>query len=298
MRVSTQSVQLSALTDLNRGMSSLLRAQAQATSGKRFTKASEDPAGSAASMTAKAEQRQVMRWQRSADDAAALLGHADNILVSVQERLERVQGLMIQANSGAIGDSSRQAVASELRAIREELLGYANTQNEGRSLFGGTEATAYDAAGVWVGNSAAQMRNLTKTKQVQVNIVGTDMFGAQAVAPADPLDGDLFQVLEVAATAIEANDTARAGQALTNIQGYSASIAQAQVTIGARSREVESARTLLADRVGDLDIRISDVEDAEMEKVFLDVMTRRAAYEASLSATSKLITPTLANFLR
>ncbi len=67
------------------------------------------------------------------------LGLQENALTRVGDAMARVNELVIQANNAAMGDDSRQAISTELKAIYAGLLDLANsTDGAGRYLFGGT----------------------------------------------------------------------------------------------------------------------------------------------------------------
>ena len=90
------------------------------------------------------------------------------------------------------------APAAEIRSSRSELLALANTTYGERSIFNGTASgAAYDANGVYLGNSASIIRDVAPSTSIAVNLTGPQIFGT-AGGPV----GDVFEVLDRLATAL------------------------------------------------------------------------------------------------
>ena len=195
----------STFRDLNLSYGRLARTQERLSSGRQIVRASDDPAVAADAMNLRGLTRRSEQYARSLDDAQGLLGSADAALTSSLERLERAKEIAVRAgNSGGLSDpAARTAMAIEIRAIREDLIALANTRHGDRAVFAGNAAgLAYDATtGGYLGDAGAVRRDVAANTSVQVNVTGQDAFG-DAGGPV----GDIFQVLERMAVAVETAD--------------------------------------------------------------------------------------------
>jgi flagellar hook-associated protein 3 FlgL len=80
----------------------------------------------------------------------------------------------------------------------------------------------------------------------------------------------------------------------TRIEG----IENAQASIGARTRRLETMKDRNDTDGITLKQSLSQVEDADLAQVTLELQMQQVAYQAALQATAKVIQPSLVDFLR
>ena len=106
-RVTQQTIQHSALAGLQANLGRVSDLQARMSSGKKITKPSDDPSGSARTMALRADKAAATQATRNADDGIAWLGTTDNAMQSSITALRRARDLTVQAaSSGSVGASS------------------------------------------------------------------------------------------------------------------------------------------------------------------------------------------------
>jgi flagellar hook-associated protein 3 FlgL len=285
------------LADLQDASRSLLRAQERMSSQKQISRASDSPARALAAMDQRLALRRSDQFQRNAADARGWLATADATLTGAVDQLTQVRSLVLQGASAGSDPAARAALAAEVRSAHESLLQMANTEYLGRPIFGGTAdvTRAYDATGAYQGDTGTVDRPVAPGVSVRVNRTGPEVFGAPA---ADPLDGDVFQLLGAVATALEGGDQTALQTSLQRLSGSIDRIETAQVELGARAKQVEDviARTELAD----LDRRqsLSELEDVDIAEALIDVKAREFAYQAALDVSARGMSTSLLDFLR
>ena len=138
-RISTGMMYQQSITTMLAKQAKLAHTQQQLASGQRLVTAKDDPV---AAGTAVGLDRAVAELERFGMNASAVqnrLGLQENALTQVGDAMARVNELVIQANNAAMGEDSRKAISTELKAIYTGLLDLANsTDGAGRYLFGGT----------------------------------------------------------------------------------------------------------------------------------------------------------------
>lgn len=129
------------LSDMNRNLQSLQTLQKQMTSGKNFTKPSDDPFNVARSMqmhTSIGANKQynknitnTINWMDTTDTA---LGQLGNVFQSIREKL-------VSAGNAAYGSDERTKIKDEINQRIGQISQILNTSFDGEYIFGGTRAT-------------------------------------------------------------------------------------------------------------------------------------------------------------
>jgi flagellar hook-associated protein 3 FlgL len=199
-----------------------------------------------------------------------------------------VQGLSTGSNS----DASRAALATETASLREGLLTLANTNIQGRPLFGGVTPgiKAYDATGTYVGLAGPPVtRRISDTETIRVDLTGPEAFG--------PAGNDLFAVVNRIATDLVADPAALEGHLAdldVAMQGMYAAVAD----VGARAKRIEGVGLINSDRALTLESQLAETENIDLPNTIMRLQMQKVGYEAALAATAKAISPTLLDYLR
>lgn len=116
----------------------LAHTQLQIASGKRIQTPSDDPSGAVKSIDIQEQIATAEQHLRNGQFARTELSLEEGAMTGAQNVLQRVRELMIQANNDTQSEGTRQGIATEIRARRDELLALANTRNaSGDYLFAG-----------------------------------------------------------------------------------------------------------------------------------------------------------------
>lgn len=296
-RIATHSGPRTMLLGIQNANRGLLDAQQQATTGRRINKVSDNPADAVSSLNHRAALRRTEQFTRNAEEASTWLNTGDAALAEVQDRLGAVRTLLVQANSGANDSTSRAALADQIRSMRQSIIQSANTTKGGRPIFAGNAgvSVAYDNNGVYQGDAGAVNLPITEGVTMQVNRTGPDIFGT---TNADPLQGDVFQLLDSLANSVQNGDTAAVSNGITLVDAATRRVSTAQVQIGTSASQLADLTNSLEDSKVALKGSISNLEDVDLAEAIINLKTREAAYQASLQATAKVIQPSLLDFLR
>jgi flagellar hook-associated protein 3 FlgL len=141
MRVTQTISQTQFLTTIQALESSLNATQNQITAGKSFTTASQNPtaAGSVNNYTQALAQSQ--QYGTNASSAQTNLNTEDSALSQVQNQLNSLRDLALEASNGVLSSSDRSAIATQAVQIQNSIVALANTTNgNGEYIFGGYTA--------------------------------------------------------------------------------------------------------------------------------------------------------------
>lgn len=262
--------------------------QEQLSSGKRITRPSDDPAGTAASMQLRTAQTADDQYQRNSDTARGRLAVADSALTQLSDRVIKVRELMIASRSGALSNDGRAALSAQVDAIRTEVVSLYNSTYLDRPVFGGSVpgVQAVDpATGTYLGNDAALEARISSDATIRVDVKGSD-------AAAD--------VLPAALAAVAASVTGAAGATtadFTAIDDAFSKLQRAMGDVGARAARVETTNNLVETHRLDLVSRISENEDVDLPETIMNLQAQQVGYQAALGAASKILQKSLLDFL-
>jgi flagellar hook-associated protein 3 FlgL len=142
MRIATANAFDSGVDTLQRRQSELSTLQDQMTSGKRVSRASDDPAAAARAERAMANVERTVTSQRAVDASKVAMAQTESTLGSAGDLMQHARELIVAAGNGTYTDSERKSIANELQSVRTQLLTMANqSDGAGTYLFGGQGAT-------------------------------------------------------------------------------------------------------------------------------------------------------------
>src|SRR4051812_10564833 len=293
MRITQRAVALTSLQGLNRNLDAVGKLQQQLTSGRLISNPSDSPTGTNMAMQIRAEQDAVTQYSRNVSDAGSWLQLTDSTLQQVLDVTRRVRDLTVQgSNTGAMSQASRAALATEVASLRHSMLGLANTNFQGRPLFGGvtTGNRAYDSTGAFAGVVGPDVtRRVSATEVVRIDVNGPEVFG--------PAGADLFEIVDRIATDLTANPGALA-QHLDDLDALTKNMLAKVADVGARAARVDREEQINTDRALDLETRLGETENVDLPNAIMRLQMQQVGYQAALQATAKAISPTLLDYLR
>jgi flagellar hook-associated protein 3 FlgL len=287
-RITQSTVTTTALRGLQANLGRVQTLQEQLSSGKRIQRASDDPAGTAASMILRSQQAADEQYQRNSDQAKGRLTVTDSALQGLSDRMRAVRELMVGSNSGALNPEGRAALAAQVDAIRSEVIDLYNTTYLERPVFGGSVAgkQAIDpSSGAYVGNDVPIEARISTDAVIRIDVKGTD-------AAAD--------VLPAALSAVSASITAggATNADFAAIDSAFSTLQRALGDVGARAQRVETTNSLVESHRLDLVSRISENEDVDLPETIMNLQSQQVGYQAALGAAAKVLRTSLVDFLR
>ncbi len=296
MRITHRAVTQTALLGLNSNLSSVAKLQQQLTSGKLISAPSDSPTGTNKALQIRQDQSAVEQFAKNISDGQSWLDATDTALTTVIGQVQRVRALTVQAsNTGSTSASAQKAIAVEVAALRESVLGVANSSVNDRALFGGVTqgSTAYAGDGSYVGAPPVGegiTRRVSNADRIRIDITGPEAFGA-------PGPDDLFGLIARIATNVESDPGALSGD-LQDLDVALDRLLGAAASVGARSARMGAAAQVNTDLQLTLAAQLVDVEDIDLAKTIMELNQTEVGYKAALQATAQVIQPTLVDFLR
>jgi flagellar hook-associated protein 3 FlgL len=292
MRVTVGSAARGSLAGLQSSASRLAALQSQLSSGRQITKPSDDPTGTANALRLRGELQRVSQYQQNADDGLSWLTTVDSALSGAVGLVQQVQTLALRGlNTGSGNATTNEALAQQVDKIRQTLLATANSSYLGRPVFGGNAAgsVAFDSAGSYVGDNGTVTRTVGPSASVDINQVGTDVFGANG--------NNVFDLLTDISAKLRTNPTALTSS-LGQLDTALATLSSSQASAGAAYQRIQDVQNQLGPTSTAMKSQLSDLQDVDIASMAIEVSTANAAYQASLATTAKLQQNSLLDYLR
>jgi flagellar hook-associated protein 3 FlgL len=142
MRISTANSFDIGIDSLSKRQIDLTDAQTRLSSGKRVSKASDDPAAAARAEYALASIQRTDTSQRAVDASQVAMTQTESAFGDAGDLLQQARDKLVAAGNASYTDAERKSLANDIQAIRDQLLEVANrTDGSGTYLFGGQGAT-------------------------------------------------------------------------------------------------------------------------------------------------------------
>ncbi len=298
MRITDQGLTNVRVAHIAAGQSKLAEVEEQIASGKQIQKPSDDPSASARLMRHTDRLSRIGQYQRNNNSARLWADAGDRTLQSVAYSLGRAKTLAVQAGNDTLGAEERNALATDIRAIADEMISLSNTKVTGRAIFAGTAnvTEAYDAAGAYQGDTSVVTRSIDSGEKVDVGLPGPEVFGVSN--PGDPLNGTVFEALHELADRVVAADNAGVRAGIEAVDAATNRVATGQGRLGAVARQLE----VVADRQTSEELAVtssmSRLQDTDVADAIIRLRSAEASYQATLSATSRSMGTSLLDFLR
>ena len=196
MRISSLQAFQNGVQGLQRNYSAAIRTQEQISSGNRILTPADDPVASVRLMQLEQQQNMLGQYKDNLTAANNSLVQEESTLNAVNTVMHRVRYLAVQAGNGALSQSDRQSIASELQEREDELLGLMNSRNaRGEYLFSGFQGKTQpferqaDGNFAYQGDEGQRKLQIGSSLNVAISDNGKKLF--QNITNATRLDATL-----------------------------------------------------------------------------------------------------------
>jgi len=292
MRVTQNQLYDTLLTGIRNQLDIQARGNAQVSSGKRFQRPAQAALDYKTSLDIRHAQTGVQSSLKAINTASTRLNNSMSTLNGMQQLLVRAQALAVQQSSGQIGASERLVAAAEVTRLRDQLLGFANQQLDGQSLFAGTAVNqnAFTLSGSVVsynGNTQDRTVAISPSQTVVSNVRGDKTAFTQA-----------FSAIEALNTALSTNNITGIQAALGQLNTAGNSMTDLIAEVGGRVHTLDLQQQSFEDMQFNLEKRLNDHESVDIPATVSQLQQASVAMQAAFSQVASLRSLTLVSFLR
>lgn len=141
MRVTQTMLANNQLRHLSNSYREMGKIQDQLATGKKISRASQDPVVAMNGMRYRTQVTEVEQFQRNLGEVYNWMDTADATLDKVTQTMHRIRELTVQASNDTYESTQRANVSKEISQLREHLVALGNTRSNNKYIFNGTNTT-------------------------------------------------------------------------------------------------------------------------------------------------------------
>ena len=305
MRISTNTLYQNGISRISNLQAEQAKLQQQISASKRILTPSDDPVAAARALEVQQALDNNSQYASNRIVAINRLSATEATLSNVSDVVLAAQSTLASAGNPTYSDEQRGYLATELRGLRDELIGLANTRDgAGNYLFSGFKsATApYVASATgadYQGDDGVQFVQVAAGRQMAVNEPGNDVFQAGG--------SDVFQTFNDAIALLETPITDQAGQ-----DALSAGLATANTGLADALDNALTARSRTGSKLNELDTlesagldlalqfkqTLSSLQDLDYAQAISDISKQQVILDAAQQTFIKTVGLSLFNLLK
>lgn len=281
----------------------ILNLQDQLATGQKVNRPSDGPLAARRAVSARMEIAQNTQYLTNMSTMGPFMLESETAVLTVETLRQRANELTIQGLSDTNGPLQRTQIAIEINQVLEDMLAQANTISSDRYVFGGTNTRSVPFVAVrnaegeiiavnYEGNNERFQIEISSGVQLDVNETGRNVF-----LQTTPGSQDLFQTLIDIRDNLRSNDTAALAVNQESLHGGQGQLMMAVARLGATQNRIDRVNLNLQDISVQLQSVLSDNIDADYAEVMLNLNAQSNAYQAALNAGSRVIVPSLLDYL-
>jgi len=303
MRVTQGMIAKNSLRYINSSYGKLDKLQSQISSGKKITKASDDPVVAMKSLKYNTQLSQVKQYQSNASQAFTWLENTETNITEGIDIMSKIRELTVKAQNSTNGEDELNAIGVEIGQLKDQLIQIANTQVNGRYLFNGTNSDVAPITKNADGTYTYNFENYTSNSDVNINVSPNATLNVNS-NPISAFGGqsgsgqNVFEMIESLENALKAGTMEGMENALSDIDQFSNQMSNERSDIGARYNRLELINARLSEQEETATKVLSDNEDVELEEIITEFITQQSVHRAALAVNAKIVQPTLVDFLR
>lgn len=267
--------------------------------GKKISRPSDDPVIAMKGINYRSELAKVEQFKRNTGEVNNWMDNSDAALDNATKAMHRLRDLAVKAGNAAYGDEELQSIKAEAEQIKLDLIDIANTRVNDKYIFNGTDTDTKPVIANAAGdittpinqNDTPVMIEVSSGTKLQANVDGKAIFNDEFFAAIDnfinSLDGGGAD-----------GDSVDIDGALESIDEHTGNIINARADLGARMNRLELIESRLADQEIIATRTMANNENIDFEVAITNLITQESLHRAALSAGSRVIQPSLIDFLR
>jgi flagellar hook-associated protein 3 FlgL len=287
MRVTQSMLSNNMLRNLSNSYTNMGTYMDQLTTGKKINRPSDDPVIAVKGMDYRSQLKEVEQYQRNTNEVHNWMDNSDDALDQATKALQRLRELAVQASNDTYDIGERHNIMEEVEQLKTHLIDIGNTKVNGKYIFNGTKTDVKPIDGDYPTDTSDVHIEVSNGIKIKVNVNADEVFGAEA-----------FANVESFITALESGDQGEIENSIALLDENINNVLNARADLGARMNRLE----LIEHRLGSQEISATEMmsnnEDIDYEEVITKLITQESVHRAALSAGSRIIQPTLLDFLR
>ncbi len=301
MRITNNLATQLAISNLSMAREHLDSAQTKVLTGRSFQQASENPTAANGVMQSESQINALSQYTRNVGAAQRRVSSEDSALSQLTDLLTRAKELAMSQATGTASAQTQAVTGAEVNQLLAQAVLISNTMDGNDFLFGGNNSTtqpfSVNATGASYTFSVAAVPP-TGARQIEINKGQRIAAAHDGVQVFGDANSGILKTLQDLAGALNGGSTAGVAAALPTID---TSLSQLQSLIGetgARANTLDITKSNISALSSQLATFKSTLQDVDLEAAITELVSRQTAYQAALSATSRVLNLSITSYMQ
>ncbi len=311
MRITNGMILDKYLKNINNNMASMVGLQTQISTGKRLNKLSDNPVDAVSVMQYQVKLYKGAQYKENVERGLTLLRQTESSVMELNEIIKSAYETAVNISNDYMSEEDKTAAAELIRQLRDHVLTVGNAQSGDMYIFGGFNVNKTPFTLDGSGNVLYNGLDLTDDTnplliaedatsieyemgfnlKMSVTVTGTELLGMG--------EDNIYTILDNLYNALVNNASAdEMGSYIDQIKGSQSHVLSVAAQIGGRVNRLE----LIANRYEEDSLMYTDMksrlEDVDQAEAVMNFKMAEYVYNAALQIGSKIIQPSLVDFLR
>ncbi|HWR45788.1 flagellar hook-associated protein FlgL [Sporomusa sp.] len=300
MRVTNNMITYNFLTSLNKSLQRQNEIQEKLADGKQLHRPSDDPVKTIRSLRANVSLVENEQYSQHLSDAVSWMDNTDGAMSSLSSIVTRFKELTISAD-GTKPAAAYEAIAAEMDGLINQAIVVGNSKIGDRYLFSGQQDKTQPF--VRNGNTVTYQGDnnkismqikpgVTTPTQDSVNLTGKDIFGDNNEMLQHMID--IKNQLQTGSPDLDVV----LNTGLANLEADHNKLLEVYTQLGARMSSYQLAQSMLENANVVITGNVAANDDLNIPKAIIDFKTSETVYKNALSVGSRIMPPSLVDFLK
>lgn len=323
MRVTNGMSQRNFNYNLHKNLTRMSKIDEKLNTGREVNRLSDDPVKASKIVQLKNDIAKNAQYHKNIVDATNHLDVTDKALEQVTSGIQKMRELLVNAGNATYGSEERAALKEELSQLVNKIGDVMNTTFGGKYIFGGerTDKKPIDnSKDVISGNvklsyngkngqaiTDVEKNQINKNLKLEISTGVTIDYGINAIEILEFQDKNgndinLMETFSEILTNIDSTDQDQYKELITkNLEEIDHALQNVLLIrgeIGSKQNRMEDALERNEEDKFNIKEILSSLEDIDFAEKTIEYVTASTMYTASLQASSKIMQPTLIDYLR
>lgn len=316
MRVTNSSMMANQMYDNQQNLQRMNKLNEQINTSKLVNRISDDPHKAVKIMRLNNEIKYTEKYNYNIDETVGWMNNTDSSLEELGTILGDVKEAILKIGNGTYSENEFKAIHAEVNEKIKELGEIFNTTHGGRYMFGGSNVDdapmAVDLTGDFpklsINNDNKENLNadISDGTSIDYNISAKEIFSKDGKGNDTgfiDLINDISKTMNNIAngtdeTAVEAHKKDLMGNLKDGLDNFFNRSVDTRTTFGVRVNTAEKLKEFNNENILNMKGVLSLDQDVDHVEKFIELKSAELIYQASIQVSSKLIQPTILDYLR
>jgi flagellar hook-associated protein 3 FlgL len=297
MRVTSKITADNALFYINQARGRLDKVNQQVASGNIINRPGEDPIATRQLLDLDSKLKEGEQYRSNIIKGNLWQKMTDTALDGMASIIQQVKQLNATITNGSTDTTIRQNAISQYQALKQQLVDMGNTQIGDQYIFGGFETRQppfSNGDNLFHGTPDGLNVEINKGATLQLNVPGDDLLLGTGTYGSVNILNEMDNLIN----AVTANNAPAISTAAKAIDDAAKQINNAISDVASKMIRLDSMEKLLTNNENALESIVSSIQTVDYAKAATELSQQKTALEAALSATAKVSSLSLLDYLK